>query len=100
MPVFLAFLRRLHEGPPQHAAAVRVALAVWQGAIERQDAAQAREAVALVRQELDRLIVGLTELQDTGRRWSGDHPPTREELAAAHQAAEAWEAQRRREDHG
>ena len=24
LPVFLAFLRRLHDGPPQHAAAVRV----------------------------------------------------------------------------
>ena len=98
MPVFLAFLRRLHDGPPQHAAAVRVALAIWQGAVERGDAAQAREAVAMVRAELDRLITGLTELQDTGRRWSGVRAPAPAELAAAQRAAEVWEAERRREE--
>ncbi len=96
MPVFLAFLRRLHDGPPQHAAAVRVALAVWQGAIDRGDAAQAREAVAMVRGELDRLIAGLTELQETGRRWSGVRTPAAAAAADAEPAAQAWEAERRR----
>jgi hypothetical protein len=97
MPVFLAFLHRLHNGPPQHAAAVRVALAVWQGAVERSDVAQAREAVALARSELDRLLASLTELQETGRRWSGVRAPTPEALAAAEPIAAAWEAERRRE---
>ena len=95
MPVFLEFLRRLHDGPPQHAAAVRVALAIWQQAVERGDVAQAREAVGMVRAELDRLIEGLTALQETGRRWSGRPSPTHEELAAAAAAAEAWDAVRR-----
>lgn len=100
MPVFLAFLRRLHDGPPQHAAAVRVALAVWQGAVERHDAAQAQEALAMVRAELDRLIASLTELENTGRRWSGGRAPAPDELAAAQRAAEAWEARRRGGDDG
>jgi hypothetical protein len=94
MPVFLEFLRRLHDGPPQHAAAVRVAVAIWQQAVERGDGAQARDAVALVRAELDRLLDGLTALQETGRRWSGRRSPTHEELAAAAAAAGAWEATR------
>jgi hypothetical protein len=97
LPVFLAFLRRLHDGPPQDAAAVRVALAVWQGAVDRGDAAQARAAVALVRGQLDRLLAGLTELQETGRRWSGVRALTPEEAAAAERAAQAWEAAHRRE---
>ena len=96
MPVFLAFLRRLHDGPPQHAAAVRVALAVWQGAVDRADVAQARDAVAMVRAELDRLLASLTELQETGRRWSGVRAPTPAALADAERAAAAWEAERRR----
>ena len=96
MPVFLAFLRRLHDGPPQHAAAVRVALAVWQGAVDRADVAQAREAVAMVRAELDRLLASLTELQETGRRWSGVRAPTPAALADAERAAADWEAGRRR----
>jgi hypothetical protein len=98
MPVFLAFLRRLHDGPPQHAAAVRIALAVWQGAVDRGDATQARDAVAMVRAELGRLIAGLTGLQETGRRWSGTRTPTAAELAEAEQAAAAWESERRRPD--
>jgi hypothetical protein len=98
LPVFLAFLRRLHDGPPQHAAAVRVALAVWEGAAGRGDVAQAREAVAMVRGELDRLLASLTELQDTGRRWSGVRAPTPAALADAERAAAAWEAGRCREE--
>lgn len=90
LPVFLAFLRRLHDGPPQHAAAVRVALAVWQGAVDRGDVAQAREAVAMVRTELDRLLASLSELQEIGRRCSSVRSPEPGELAAA-----AWEAERR-----
>jgi len=93
MPVFLAYLRRLHDGPPQHAAAVRVALAVWLGAADRGDAAQVSEAVTMVRAELDRLIAGLTELQETGRRWSGVRTPTPAELADAERVASAWEAE-------
>jgi hypothetical protein len=96
LPVFLAYLRRLHDGPPQHAAAVRVALAVWEGAAGRGDVAQAREAVAMVRAELDRLLASLTELQETGRRWSGVRSPAPAALVEAERAAEAWEAQRRR----
>jgi hypothetical protein len=95
VPVFLAFLQRLHNGPPQHAAAVRVALAVWQGAVDRGDAAQAQAAVAMVRGELDRLLASLTELQETGRRWSGVRTPPPAALAAAERAAQAWDAQRR-----
>jgi hypothetical protein len=98
LPVFLAFLRRLHDGPPQHAAAVRVALAVWEGAAGRGDVAQAHEAVAMVRGELDRLLASLTELQETGRRWSGVRAPTPAALADAERAAAAWEAGRRREE--
>jgi hypothetical protein len=98
MPVFLAYLRRLHDGPPQHAAAVRVALAVWQGAVDRGDAVQAREAVAMVRAELDRLIAGLTELQETGRRWSGVRTPTPAELVDTERVASAWEAELKRPD--
>jgi hypothetical protein len=98
LPVFLAFLRRLHDGPPQHAAAVRVALAVWEGAAGRGDVAQASEAVAMVRGELDRLLASLTELQETGRRWSGVRTPTPAALADAERAAAAWEAGRRRDE--
>jgi hypothetical protein len=96
LPVFLAYLRRLHDGPPQHAAAVRVALSVWEGAAGRGDLAQAQEAVAMVRAELDRLLASLTEIQETGRRWSGVRSPAPAALAEAERAAEAWEAQRRR----
>jgi hypothetical protein len=95
MPVFHEFLRRLHSGPPQHAAAVRVALAVWQTAAERGDAEQAAQAVSLVRGEVDRLIASLTDLQDTGRRWAGGRPPTQREIAAAAEAAAEWEARSR-----
>lgn len=89
MPVFLDYLRRLHDGPPQHAAAVRVALAVWQQAVARRDEAQAREAVGMVREELDRLIASLTALQELGRRWSGRSALPREDLIAA---GATWEA--------
>ena len=33
LAAFEAFLSQLHDGPPQHAAALKVALAVWQGAV-------------------------------------------------------------------
>lgn len=92
MPVFLEFLRRLHNGPPQHAAAVRVALAVLQGAIERGDVAQVHEALTMVRGEIDSVLQSLTELQETGRRWSGHPSPTHHQLAEAAKAAEEWEA--------
>jgi len=91
MPVFVEFLRRLHSGPPQSAAAVRVAMALWQQAAGRGDAAQAHEALRLAREELDRLIGELTHLQETGRRWSGQPSPSHTELAAAAEAAARWE---------
>lgn len=90
--VFLEFLRRLHDGPPQHAAAMRVAVAIWQNAVDRGDVAQAQEALEMVRAELDRLIAGLVELQETGRRWSGVPSPTHHQLADAAEAARQWEA--------
>jgi hypothetical protein len=95
VPVFLAFLRRLHDGPPQNAAAMRVAMAVWQGALDRGDAAQAEVAVAMVRGELEALVAGLTELQETGRRWSGVLAPTAAQLADAERMAQEWDAARR-----
>lgn len=67
-PLFLDFLRRLHEGPPQQAAALRVALAVWEGAAARGDSAQAREALQLVRDALEQLQASLSELQEAGRQ--------------------------------
>jgi hypothetical protein len=94
LPVFLAFLRRLHEGPPQHAAAVRVALAIWQGAVQRGDIAGASDAVVMVRDAVDGLITSMTALQETGRRWSGIPAPTADDLAAAEEMAQAWEARR------
>ena|SRR6266545_5032712 len=92
MPVFLDYLRRLHDGPPQRAAAVRVAMALWQQAAERGDPTQAQEALQLARGELDALIRELTELQETGRRWSGRPTPTHADLEAARTAAAEWEA--------
>jgi hypothetical protein len=91
MPVFVEFLRRLHNGPPQAAAAVRVAMAIWQQATERGDLTQAHEALDLARMQLDALIAELTRLQETGRRWSGNPTPTHADLAAAAAAAERWE---------
>ena len=74
MADFRDFLRRLHDGPPQHAAAVKVAVAVWQGALGRGDEAGARAALEMVRQELDRLIQSISELQAHGRRLAGELP--------------------------
>lgn len=91
LPVFVEFLRRLHDGPPQHAAAVRVALAVWQGAVERGDHAGTQVALRMVRGEMDRLIASIATLQETGRRWSGNASPSHDELCAAARAAQAWE---------
>jgi hypothetical protein len=68
MGEFEDFLRRLHGGPPQHAAAVKVAVAVWQGALARGDAAGAEAALRMVRDEVDRLIQSISELQEHGRR--------------------------------
>ena len=68
---FEDFLRHLHAGPPQHAAAVKVAVAVWQGAIKRGDTAGAEAALQMVREEVDRLIRGITEIQEYGRRLAG-----------------------------
>ena len=71
MPVFLDFLRRLHDGPPQHAAAVKVAIAVWQGAIARADSSGADVALEMVRGEVDGLIQSISALQEHGRRLAG-----------------------------
>lgn len=71
MPEFEDFLRRLHDGPPQHAASVKVAVAVWQGAIARGDEAGALAALQMVRDEVDRLIKSIAELQEHGRRLAG-----------------------------
>jgi len=68
---FEDFLRRLHAGPPQHAAAVKVAFAVWQGAIKRGDVTGAEAALQMVREQVDRLIQGIAELQEHGRRLAG-----------------------------
>ena len=65
------FLRRLHAGPPQHAAAVKVAVAVWQGAVSRGDTAGATAALQMVREEVDRLIESIAEIQEHGRRLAG-----------------------------
>ncbi|HEU5314477.1 MAG TPA: hypothetical protein VFX49_00070 [Chloroflexota bacterium] len=71
MEEFEDFLRRLHAGPPQHAAAVKVAVAVWQGALGRGDAEGAAAALQMVRDEVDRLIRSISELQERGRRLAG-----------------------------
>ena len=68
---FEEFLRRLHAGPPQHAAAVKVAVAVWQGAVRRGDTAGAETALQMVRDEVDRLIHSISEIQEDGRRLAG-----------------------------
>ncbi len=69
---FEEFLRRLHDGPPQHAAAVKVAIAVWQGAIARGDEEGATAALRMVRGEVDRLIQSIGELQEEGRKLAGE----------------------------
>ena len=68
---FEDFLRKLHDGPPQHAAAVKVAVAVWQGAIGRGDGEGATAALRMVREEVDRLIQSIGELQEEGRTLAG-----------------------------
>ena len=69
---FRDFLRRLHDGPPQHAAAVKVALAVWQGALSRGDTAGAQAAVQMVRDEMNRLVESIVQLQARGRELVGE----------------------------
>jgi len=71
MEEFEDFLRRLHGGPPQNAAAVKVAVAVWQGAIKRGDTAGAEAALQMVRDQVDRLIEDISALQEHGRRLTG-----------------------------
>ena len=71
MAEFEDFLSRLHGGPPQHAAAVKVAGAVWQGALRRGDSAGAEAALQMVRDEVDRLIQSISEIQEHGRRLAG-----------------------------
>ncbi|MBI3972077.1 MAG: hypothetical protein HY332_12370 [Chloroflexi bacterium] len=66
---FADFLRRLHDGPAQSAAAVRVAFAVWNQAVEREDGPQARAAVEIVRAEIGILVYEITALQELGRQW-------------------------------
>jgi hypothetical protein len=92
MPVFEAFLCRLHDGPAQSAAALRVGLAVWRQAVEHGDLAQARAAQSMLYDELASLVDGLTELQEAGRRWMGaaGQPPS--DRQRAERAAAAWEA--------
>ena len=68
---FEDFLGRLHAGPPQHAAAVKVAVAVWQGAVKRGDVAGAEAALQMVRDEVDRLIQSISDIQEHGRRLAG-----------------------------
>jgi hypothetical protein len=69
---FRDFLRRLHDGPPQHAAAVKVALAVWEGALRRGDTGGAQTAAQMVRDELNRLVESIAALQAHGRRLAGE----------------------------
>ena len=71
MTEFEDFLRRLHSGPPQHAAAVKVAIAVWHGALARGDASGAEVALQMVREEMDRLFESISSLQEHGRRLAG-----------------------------
>ncbi len=72
MDIFRDFLRRLHDGPPQHAAAVKVALAVWEGALRRGDTAGAQAATQMVRDEMNRLVESIVTLQSHGRRLAGE----------------------------
>jgi hypothetical protein len=71
LEAFEEFLRRLHDGPPQHAAAVKVAVAVWQRAIARGDEDGVKEALGMVREAVDRLIQSIGELQEEGRTLAG-----------------------------
>ncbi len=72
MEEFEDFLRRFHGGPPQNAAALKVAVAVWQGAIKRGDTAGAEAALQMVRDQVDRLIEDISALQAHGRRLAGE----------------------------
>ena len=71
MAEFEDFLDRLHGGPPQHPAAVKVAVAVWRGGVRRGDSAAAEAALQMVRDEVDRLIQSISEIQEHGRRLAG-----------------------------
>jgi len=44
-----------------------------------------------VREAVDGLVQSIATLQETGRRWSGQPPPTPADLAAAAGAAEQWD---------
>jgi len=71
MDEFEDFLHRLHGGPPQNAAAVKVAIAVWQGAVKSGDTEGAEAALRMVREQVDRLIEDISALQEHGRRLTG-----------------------------
>jgi hypothetical protein len=94
MLVFRDYLRRLHDGPVQDASTVRVALAVWQQAIDRGDLATARHVTGLLHGAVDGLLTSLVELQELGRVWAGHLSLGHDEQAAAAQAAAAWTASR------
>ena len=57
----------LHRGPAQHAAAARVALAVWTRAEEQRDPAGAATAREMLRSSLADLLDSLTEIERLGR---------------------------------
>ncbi|MAG36373.1 MAG: hypothetical protein CL878_09030 [Dehalococcoidia bacterium] len=59
-------LRRLHDGPMQEGAALKVALALWESAGEQGDTQGAATALDLVRQQLTRLLEGLAALEREG----------------------------------
>ena len=71
MDEFEDFLHRLHGGTPQNAAAVKVAIAVWQGAVKSGDIEGAEAALRMVREQVDRLIEDISALQEHGRRLTG-----------------------------
>ena len=72
-----AFLQRLHDGPLQEGTALKVALAVWERAVERGDQEGASLAVDMAKRQLTQLLESLAQLERDGRARleSGAGPP-------------------------
>ncbi|MBI3969111.1 MAG: hypothetical protein HY329_26010 [Chloroflexi bacterium] len=68
----LALLERLHHGPAQHAAAARVALAVWERADRDGDPAGAASARELLHRSIADLMESLAEFERAGRQLAAE----------------------------
>lgn len=70
--LFRDFLRQLHSGASQGAAAARIALAVWRRAVARSDAAGAEQAAAEAEARFEALFDQLAELERHGKALLAD----------------------------